>query len=249
MGILTTLFREKVSSKKDARLKTEAEHDVAYATGFLSFDFMNGTVVHVKTPEGKRFQYNSVGIVDGSIVMVIGRSGCGKTTFIMQSAGEIIKPFETSCIFHDDIEGGITQNRKEQLVGLHGEEFKDNYISRNSGITAENFYERIKMIHDLKVIEDREKFIYDTGLYSTSGEKIYKLEPTVYILDSLAMLMPEKYSDEEELSGQMSATAAAKANASVFRRIVPMLKAANIILFVVNHITEKVELTPRLLVA
>ena len=103
------------------------------------------------------------------------------------------------------------------------------------------------MIHDLKVIEDREKFIYDTGLYSTSGEKIYKLEPTVYILDSLAMLMPEKYSDEEELSGQMSATAAAKANASVFRRIVPMLKAANIILFVVNHLTQKVELTPKYL--
>lgn len=242
MGLLTSLFREKVSSKKDARLKTEAEQDVAYATGFLSFDFMNGTVVHVKTPEGKRFQYNSVGIVDGSIVMVIGRSGCGKTTFIMQSAGEIVKPFETSCIFHDDIEGGITQARKEQLIGLHGDEFKECYISRNSGITAENFYERIKMIHDLKVIENREKFVYDTDLYSTNGEKIYKLEPTVYILDSLAMLMPEKYSDEEELSGQMSATAAAKANASVFRRIVPMLKAANIILFVVNHITEKVEL-------
>ena len=96
--------------------------------------------------------------------MVIGRSGCGKTTFIMQSAGKIVEPFETSCIFHDDIEGGITQTRKEQLVGLHGNDFKEAYISRNSGITAENFYERIKMIHDMKVIENREKFIYDTGL-------------------------------------------------------------------------------------
>ena len=64
MGLLTSLFREKVSSKKDARIKVEADQDVSYPTGFLSFDFMNGSVVHVKTPEGKKFQYNSVGIVD-----------------------------------------------------------------------------------------------------------------------------------------------------------------------------------------
>lgn len=242
MALLTQLFREKTSKQKDARMKKEADQDVAYSTGFLSFDFMNGTIVHVKTPEGKKFQYNSIGVVDGSIVMVIGRSGCGKTTFIMQSAGEMIKPFKTSCIFHDDIEGGITRSRKEQLVQLHGQDFNDCYISRNSGITAENFYERIKMIHDMKVIENRSEFEYDTGLYSTDGSRIYKLEPTIYILDSLSMLMPEKYTEEEDLSGQMSATATARSNAAIFRRIVPMLKAANIILFVVNHITEKVEL-------
>lgn len=242
MGLLATKFREKTSKEKDVRMKKEAEQDVSYSTGFLSFDFMNGTVVHVNKKDGTKYQYNSIGIVDGSMVMVIGRSGCGKTTFIMQSASNIIKPFKTSCIFHDDIEGGITKSRKEKLTGLHGQELNERYISRNSGITAENFYERIKMIHDIKVIENREEFEYDTGLLSTDGDPIYKLEPTVYILDSLAMLMPEKYTDEEELSGQMSATAAAKTNSSLFKRVIPMLKEANIILFIVNHITEKVEI-------
>lgn len=242
MGLLATKFREKTSKEKDVRMKKEAEQDVSYSTGFLSFDFMNGTVVHVNKKDGTKYQYNSIGIVDGSMVMVIGRSGCGKTTFIMQSASNIIKPFKTSCIFHDDIEGGITKSRKEKLTGLHGKELNERYISRNSGITAENFYERIKMIHDIKVIENREEFEYDTGLLSTDGDPIYKLEPTVYILDSLAMLMPEKYTDEEELSGQMSATAAAKTNSSLFKRVIPMLKEANIILFIVNHITEKVEI-------
>lgn len=241
MGLLASRFREKTSKEKDVRKKNEATQDVAYATGFLSFDFMNGTVIHVKTGE-KKFQYNSVGIVDGSMVMVIGRSGCGKTTFIMQSAANIIHPFKTSCIFHDDIEGGITQSRKELLTGMSGDQLQDCYISRNSGVTAENFYERIKMIHDIKVIENREEYEYDTGLLTTDGKPIYKLEPTIYILDSLAVLMPEKYTDEEELSGQMSATAAAKTNSSIFKRIIPMLKEANIILFLVNHITEKVEI-------
>ena len=237
---LAAAFREKVSSMKDFRMKNETEYDVAYPTGFLAFDFMNGTVIHVKS-DTMDFTYNSIGIVDGSMVTVIGRSGCGKTTFIMQSASEIVRPHKTSTIFHDDIEGGIVNSRKQRLMRFKDAEMKDRYIARNSGVTAENFYQRIKMIHDMK-IEDRASYEYDTGLFTADGERIFKLEPTVYILDSIAMLMPEKLTEEEELSGQMSATAAAKTNSAIFKRIIPMLKAANIILFVVNHITEKIEI-------
>ena len=42
----------------------------------------------------------------------------------------------------------------------------------------------------------------------------------------------------------MSTTATAKTNAAVFKRIVPKLKAANIILFTINHINDKIELNP-----
>lgn len=240
MSILADRFREKVSKSKDVRMKKETEYDVAYPTGMLAFDFMNGTVIHVKTDD-MDFKYNSIGIVDGSMVTVIGRSGCGKTTFIMQSSSEIVKPYKTSCIYHDDIEGGIVQSRKELLMQMKGDELIDKYIPRNSGITAENFFERIKMIHDLK-LESRADYEYDTGLYSSNGDRIYKLEPTVYILDSLALLMPEKYANEDELSGQMAGTSAAKTNSAIFRRIIPMLKTANIMLFVVNHITDDVDI-------
>jgi hypothetical protein len=54
--------------------------------------------------------------------------------------------------------------------------------------------------------------------------------------------MPEKYTEEDDMSGQMSATATAKANASLFKRITPLLKMANIIIFVINHINQKVEI-------
>lgn len=73
---------------------------------------------------------------------------------------------------------------------------------------------------------------------------MFKLEPTVYILDSVALLMPEKYTDEEELSGSMSSTAAAKTNSMSFKRIVPMLKAANIILLMINHINKAISINP-----
>lgn len=242
MFTLANAFREKVGKDKDIRMSQEAVSDVAYATGFLAFDFLNGTVVHVKTPE-KEFQYNSIGIVDGSITMVIGRSGCGKTTWLVQTAGNIMRRFPKACTWHDDIEGGIVETRRERLTNLFGADLKDRYISRNAGVNTENVYERIKIIYDLKM-ENREEYEYDTGLYTSRGEKIHKLQPSIYILDSLAMLTPEKYTDEDEMSGQMSTTAAAKANAQLFKRVVPLLKSANIMLFVVNHITQNIDINP-----
>lgn len=241
-SLLASRFRSQVSKSKDSRMRDEASIDVCYPTGFLNFDFLNGAIVDVNTPE-KQFKYYSAGIPDGSLVMCIGRSGSGKTTAVVQMAANIVRPFENSCIFHDDIEGGITTVRRKILTGFTDEELEEKYIIRNSGITAENFYERIKLIYDTKMA-DEAAFTYDTGLLDPRGKKIYKMVPTVYILDSLALLMPEKFTEEETISGQMSATAAAKMNSMSFKRIIPMLKKANIILFIINHITTKIEINP-----
>jgi RecA/RadA recombinase len=241
-GILSKQFRDSVSKHKDSRMKDESTPSVSYSTGFLNFDFMNGSVVHVKSSE-RNFKYYSVGIQDGSMAMLIGRSGSGKTTFAVQAGSNIVRQFPNACIFHDDIEGGVTEYRKEVLSGMRGEELNSKYISRNTGITAENFYERLRMIHDIK-LANREAYEYDTGYFDPNGNRLYKLEPTVYILDSVALLMPAQYTEEEELSGSMSATAAAKTNSMSFKRIIPMLKAANIILLIINHINKKIDINP-----
>ena len=240
VGLLGTKFREAVSKSKDYKMKVETEANVGYSTGFLAFDFLNGQVIHVMAPD-RQYKYYSVGIVDGSMNMLIGRSGCGKTSFAMQIGTNICGMYRTSTMFHDDIEGGMTEARKAILSGWTQEQLQYKYICRNTGITAENFYERIKLISDLK-LNDRASYLYDTGLYDSFGQKIFKLEPTVYLLDSLSLMMPETYTEEDEISGQMSTTATARMNASVFRRVVPLLKSANIILLVINHINQKVEI-------
>lgn len=241
-SLLIERFRDTMAKSKDLRLKSEAEFNVAYPTGFLNFDFKNGTVVHVQSAT-LDCKYYSVGISDGCMIMVIGRSGCGKTTWTIQAAANIVRPFPTSCIFHDDIEGGVQASRIEILTKFTPEELHNKYIRRSAGITAENFYERIKTIHDLKM-SNRTDFEYDTGLYDSYGNRIFKLEPTVYIMDSLALLMPGQYTEEEQMSGQMSSTAAAKTNSMLFKRVIPMLKSANIILFIINHINQNITINP-----
>lgn len=242
MGLLADRFREVMAKTKDPRME-EGKFDVMYPTGFLPFDFANGYRVHVDLKNGEEFSYNSVGITDGSSNMIVGRPGSGKTTFTLQVAANIIRPFPNAVMFYDDIEGGSNQIRRELFTGFSAEEIDQRLIYRNAAVTAENFYKRIQAIYEEK-LNNRSDYEYDTGKLSTKGEKIYKLIPTVYILDTLAMLTPDKLTEEEELSGQMSATSMAKTNSAIFKRIVPKLKAANIILFVINHINPKVDINP-----
>lgn len=240
MGLLAERFRAQMAKAKDPRMN-EAVADVMYSTGFLPLDYLNGYKVHVKKPNGEEFWYNAVGQVDGSSTMLISRPGAGKTTIALQMAANIIRRFPNAVMFYDDIEGGSNIARREILTQFSPEEMEQRIIYRNTAVSAENFYERIAMIYDEK-LSHKDEYEYNTGLLDSRGNEIYKLVPTVYILDSLAMLTPEKLTEEEELSGQMSVTATAKTNTAVFKRIVPKLKAANIILFTINHINDKIEI-------
>lgn len=245
MSLLADQFRDIVSKDKDLRMSAEATCEIGYPTGFLNFDFMNGAIVHSENAKlGINEDYYSIGIADGSMNTIIGRSGCGKTTFCVQTACNIIRPFKTSCVFEDSIETGLTWPRRALLARFPEEELKERYIARNTGVTAENFYKRIKMIHDIK-LANKEQYLYDTKRLDTFGNPIMLFEPTVYILDSIAMLMPGNMTDNNELSAGMSITSGAKTVTQLMRAIIPMLKSANIILLVVNHILQDVVIDPR----
>ena len=239
---LASMYREAVKAYDNIGMEKVA--DVGYSTGFPNFDMRNATKIHVYNPEkGMNFSYYQIGLADGSMTTIIGRTGCGKSTFAYQIAGNIIRPFKTACIYADEIESGMQDARKGKLTGFYGKEYRDKLICRNTGITSENFYERIKLIRDIKM-QNIAKFEYNTGYLDYKGDEIYKLEPCVYILDSWALLRPAGLTQEEQISGQMSVTASVKLNTEILRRIIPMLKEANINLIIINHILKDVRINP-----
>ena len=244
MSFFVNAFRDLVSKDKDFANRKEAVPDILYSTGFPNLDATNGYIADALDPETKqKYQYYNMGICDGSINLIIARSGSGKSTYCGQAGANIVRPFENGSIFEENIEGGMTTQRRMALCRFSQEEVEKRIIVRNSGITIENFYKRVKAIHDLK-IQHAEELTYDTGLHDIYGNPIKKMIPTVVILDSLATISPEKVGDEKELSGQMTQTAAAKAVAASLRALVPACKEANIIIFIINHITQKVEINP-----
>src|SRR5574344_1004212 len=99
----------------------------------------------------------------------------------------------------------------------------------------------IKFIHDTKVA-NKSDFEYDTGLYDTYGNRIYKMTPTIVFIDSFANLMPEDIATDEEMDSGMGATSTAKKNTQLVKKISQLLKAANIILFTINHIMDDIQM-------
>lgn len=231
MSLLSMAFREQVKKTKDISMIEEQKHSVAYSTGFLPIDFLNGYILEINDR-----MYFEPGVIDGSINAVISRSGEGKSTICTQWASNIVRPFKTSCVFMDNAEGGMLLSRAVQLSGFTQEVFKQRFILRDAGITTESIYDRVKMIHDIKV-SNPEEYQYDTGIIDEYGKPIIKFEPTVYILDSLKAILPKKLADDE--GSNMNGATTARINSDVFLRLVPMCREANIIMLIINHITKK----------
>jgi hypothetical protein len=84
--------------------------------------------------------------------------------------------------------------------------------------------------------------MYDTGLYSTTGERIFKLIPSFYFIDSFAMLMPKDITEDAVGENVMGATATAKKNTELVKKISQLLKEANINLFTINHILDDIQM-------
>ena len=236
---LLSLFRDKMNKSKSTSSK-EATFDIMYPTGFITLDFLNGTKIHVKSTDIDDV-YNSVGIMDGSANTFIGRSGCGKSTLVTEIIGYLLRTNPESTAYIDDIEGSLPISRKEFLLGLSEEELQNRVFMRNTDITTENVYEQIRSIYDIKT-ENRSSFEYDTGKYDIYGNRIYKMIPTFYFIDSLAMLMPNDVMLDDDLGSNMTGSSVAKQNTALIKKISQLLKGANIILFSINHILDDIQI-------
>jgi len=234
MTMLAMAFREQVKKTKDYSQINEMSYSVSYRTGFPNFDFANGYIQEI---DGV-LNYE-LGLSDGSINMIISDSGVGKTTLCTQIACNIVKHFKTSAVFYEQAEVGTNIQRIKNLTGFNtNEEFMNRFVIRDAGITIESIYDRVRMIHDIK-LDNSDKYLYDTGLKDMAGRSIFKYEPTIVIVDSVKMVMSKKNSMASETSNMTGATNA-KANSEYYTKMVPLCREANIIMLLINHITVDV---------
>lgn len=244
VSMLSALFREKVGKIKNASRFSNQEmtYGVSYPVGILPIDY---AISYIQEINGKIKA--EVGIADGSINTLIGNSGTGKTSLLVKMACNIIKPFKTSCIFFEQAEtSGVTIQRIKNIAGFSSdEEFLKKFIVRDSGITIESILNRVLSIHDIKT-KNPSKYLYDTGLIGLDGNKVFKFEPTVVIVDSLK-LVPSENNPVDEDTNNMTGAQTAKSHTECFTKMLQLCKTANIIMILVNHIVKAVHTsrTPR----
>jgi RecA/RadA recombinase len=232
MGILAGKIKAMV--KKEKGLGKESTWMPCYPTGIDIFDYCNGKYEEDGTV--------SIGISGGRVFMVVGKSGSGKTTFLVQGACNIAE-FNDGEVVHMDYERGTPVIRVLNVSGWTKAMYKSLYVHMDTEISTESLFALIKQVATLKK-ENSKELLYDTGRVDDDGFAIMAYPPTVVILDSLAVMAPDKQEAEEEMSGQMSASAIAKANTQLFKRINGAMNDTNIILMVVNHINAKIDINP-----
>jgi len=237
---LTAMIRDELSKSKDGMLGQEADVNACFSTGLDLLDFFNGKRMEKEDGE----EWFSTGIEAGTFISVIGPSGSGKSTLATTIAKNIVEPYENAQIFYKDIENGLNKARIKALTKWDDETIEEKFIHQNIGISVERLYAQIKKVAQIK-IENREEFSVEMeGQYDKNGNTLRVLVPTVFIIDSVALLTPDNIAEEDEMSGSMSASAIAKANNAFFKRVMQTLKEANIILIGINHITQKIEINP-----
>lgn len=235
MGILINEFEKMMDSDK-SKLGGKIDYQPIYSTGIDVLDYRNGS----SDNDGNI----RLGIDGGKVLTIVGKSGSGKSTLAVQIACQIVNDYEDGIVIHMDYERAMTEpTRIKNLTGWDDETFNNKYIIRNIDIYSETLYKLVKSLEakktDPKVYE---QIKVDSGEVDKKGNPIYTLPPTVIIVDSWTTMVPANISEEEELSGSMSASSIAKTNNSVIKRILGPLLKANITLIIVNHITKKIEI-------
>lgn len=221
---------------------------ITYKTGFPALDYGMGSVINVFDNTGKLSStYPAIGITTGSIVTVVGKTHVGKTSIVVQIAANIVRPFANGTVIHLDLEGGSNMTRISALSKFSPLEIKDDgkYIFRQQGCSIEEIKMTISQVYKEKTSKP-DIYQYDSGKVDEFGDPIIVYEPTCIIVDSVPSLTT--YINEGTKEGQVkldeisSQTEKMRMTAEIGRFLtesMQMLKSANIILFLINHIKDK----------
>jgi len=230
--------------EKDKKgLFNATQTSICYPTGFVPFDYRNGYMIEVRNLDEELITtYSSIGIVGGTFMTIIGKSGTAKTTFAIQIAANIVRRFsDNAFVQHFDLEQVLSYTRIKNVTSMTQQELDDKYILKQEKNYIEDIFNSIVEIAQEKEA-NRKDYMYNTGLVDEFNRPIKAFVPTVMIIDSIPTVASKDTSNEME--GGTYANRVAKALAQFYKRLMPIIKAYNINVIAINHINQKMEINP-----
>ena len=247
-------------AKKGKEVIEETTSQLQFPTGFIYLDYICGNYIIPETDEGPICQYHNIGILAGSVNMIIAKSQGGKTTIAAEMAAGIMEPwlskesikrylpkegnehfdFEPNpLIQYIDSEKTMTADYLKKILCMKNSTMK-NAIVINQIDTEKDLYHVLE-----QHIEFKKKYMTKVAfpMRDVYNEQVVMYPPTIAIMDSITQLEMSSVDgmDDDALKAQMQNTAGAqraKAVSQIYRQLVIQAKKYNIIMFCINHINK-----------
>lgn len=240
-GILQELEEENLKSG----LFTESDTGVSYPTGFPILDQQLGFKQTIHMKDGTDYTQYRLGLTGGTINMLVGPSSSGKTAAAIQMAHNIVEPYglDGGAILLD-AEASTEPQRIMDLTGCDEETYTNTWriLDNPQNMTFDKTLDIVRQIAEKKK-SDPKRFKYNTGFKNIHGEDIIYYKPTVIVVDSLLRIVSDT-KDLEEIPGLTSGGRDAIFRGKWYRNLLGYTREFNIIILVVNHLGNAIELQP-----
>lgn len=240
MGFLSSTLKK--MDKKG--LLEDAVPLIGYPINLPPFDFRNGYQVNVHDEAGNVIdRWANIGLFGGTFITVTGKPGTAKTAFCIYAASEMCRPYEMSEFHLLDIEGSSNVSRVMKLINYDFDDIQSKFQYHDEFQYIEDVFE---FVNDMAEVKLANRDVFNTDLTHRDEFGNYKrtLAPTVLIIDSLPMLVTKDLEGLEGMAGQTYDSRKARVISQFYKRLRPVIKKANIIVMMINHINNKMEMNP-----
>lgn len=255
---MDNLLLQRLRENDQDNLFEQSNSLVPYKTGLDLLDYRLGYKLVAKDMnENIIGNHDAIGVVGGSFITLIGKSGTAKTAMACKMAANIVKPYKNGLVIHFDLEGAMTLTRYRNLTNLTNKELSEHIILKSDRTYLENITDTIMAITQEKA-KHKKDYTYTTEFKNEFGEKMDLYVPTVFVIDSIPQLSmkPEqkkvkakKGSGEEdymidniELGKNTYAMRVARDLTQFFKQYLSIIREYNITIISINHIHPKIQI-------
>ena len=225
-------------------------------TGYPQFDYYFGSVINIYDELGNIIrQEGRVGQAAGTFNLIIGNTGTGKTTLMIQFIGNILRQFALANAILFDCEERTDIPRCQNITKLPTEYFYSDkgaprFMIRQGAIGLDTIQEMIVKLY-VRKMQFKDQMMVSAGHTDGFGREVLILPPTIIGIDSITTVLNETFnpdntkeaSDAEKMRGNTEGARDAKTLKGFFKDILPLCKEANIIIYGVNHINQNMSMS------
>jgi hypothetical protein len=215
----------------------------SYKTGVAPLDYYLGYRLNVYDDDDNVVDsYPCLGFNGGCNILTIGKSSTAKTSVDLFIAGMIVRRYDNGLIIHFDLEQAMNLTRAKAMTKFTVKEMKEKYVLRQMNSTIEDIKKMIMEVYKAKT-SDPKTYMYNSGKKDEFGNDIVMYQPTVILIDSIPSLTTKlsetdkkEWAKLEEVTSQTERMRLTGEVGRFYTDILPYLRAANIMVFSINHI-------------